>query len=373
MTWLTALAVLALAGALYVLYLGWYFWWESRQTAGLAYYGRPVGERRALKRRIRLYSWLAVPFVRAMARATEASRTMPTFEFDGVSGPPRVSSPEGFARARDYRPQPADVFVATQMRCGTTWMQQVVHAILTRGHGDFDGHRSHLYAVSPWIDAVNTVSMEAAPLVGDPPSRIVKTHLPADLCPYDARAKYIYVARHPVSCFASIVDFNRSMIGPLVPRVDLLADWFCSDRMYWRPWPAHVAGWWERAERHENVLFVHFEEMTGDFPAVRARVARFLGCSLTADEAQRVDERCSFRYMKAHEETFEMAPPTMFSVAGGRFLARGTTRRHDDVTAETRARIAGYCREALRGRSYPANRFYPDLAVEALTNHAAAS
>ena len=72
--------------------------------------------------------------------------------------------------------------------------------------------------------------------------------------------------------FASIVEFNRSMIGPLLPPIDTLADWFCSDRMYWRPWPRHVAGWWEWAQQRDNVLFVHFEEMTNDFAGVRDRV-----------------------------------------------------------------------------------------------------
>ena len=56
-----------------------------------------------------------------------------------------------------------------------------------------------------------------------------------------------------------------------------------------------------------------------------------------------------------------MALPTMFSVAGGQFLARGTARRHEDVTPEIRARIVAYCQDALQLRSYPAARFYPDL------------
>jgi hypothetical protein len=368
-----ATAFTGLLAVAYVVYLAWYFVWEHQQTAGLAYYGRPLLERRVLKDQIRRRARLARPLVRLIAHVTRKGRTMPTFAFEGVSGPPRVSSPEVFAAASRYAPKPDDVFVATQMRCGTTWMQQVVYSILTRGEGDFDGHRSHLYAVSPWIDAVNAVSLDAAPLVGSPATRIIKTHLPADLCPYDAGARYIYVARHPVSCFGSIVEFNRSMIGPLVPPTETLADWFCSDRMYWRPWPQHVAGWWDWAERRDNVLFVHFEEMVRDFPAVRARVTRFLGCSLTADEAGRVDERCSFAYMKAHEETFEMAPPTMFSVVGGQFLAQGSARRDGELTPELRARIEGYCRDQLRGRSYPVGRFYPDLAMEASSDHAVAS
>src|SRR4029079_6768280 len=140
---------------------------------------------RALKRRIRWYSLPSLPLVRFLAWANQRRLTMPTFEFEGVSGPTKVSSPEVFARAKAYQPRREDVFVVTQMRCGTTWMQQIVYEIVMRGRGDFtdEAHR-HLYAISPWIDAVNSVSVAAAPLVGQPPTRIIKSHLPAVLCPY---------------------------------------------------------------------------------------------------------------------------------------------------------------------------------------------
>jgi hypothetical protein len=232
-----------------------------------------------------------------------------------------------------------------------------------RGRGDLsDQGLGHLYAMSPWIDAVNSVSMEAAPLVGDPPTRIVKCHLPTTLCPYSPDAKYIYVTRHPVSCFASIVDYNRSLIGPLTPPVAVLADWFCSERMYWLPWPQHVEGWWRWAQQHDNVLFVHYEDMTRDFDRVLGQVAAFLGCPLTTEERRTIAEKCSFQYMKANEELFEMAPPTMYSVQGGEYLKSGKEARHQDVTPDIRRQILEYCRSGLAGGFYPAGTFYKDLA-----------
>ena len=345
-----------------LLYLVWYFRWEARSTIAMAYYGRPPAGRRALKRRIRWYSYPVVPVMRLLAAIGRTRLTMPVFDYEGVSGPPKVSSPEVFALARRYEPQPEDVFVATQMRCGTTWMQQLVYQIVSRGAGEFrDPGRTHLYAISPWIEAVNSVPMRDAPLVGAPPTRIVKTHLPASHCPYSPKAKYIYVARHPVSCFASILDFNRSMLGPLLPPLETMLSWFCSDRMYWRPWPVHVDGWWRWSETRPNVLFVHFEEMTRDLGAIVDRVAPFLGVQLASAERQRIVEKCSFKYMKDHEEFFEMAPPTMFSVAGGQFMASGKEKRHEDVKPAVRERILAYCRETLTGSAYPARRFYPDV------------
>ncbi|HYN08776.1 MAG TPA: sulfotransferase domain-containing protein [Vicinamibacterales bacterium] len=362
MVWIIAIALVAGLAIGAIAYLAWYLRWEAEQTGGMAYYGRPVSERRRLKQQIQRYSFPVKPIVRLLASANRQG-IMPAFEYEGVYGPTKVSSAAVFERAKRYQPRKEDVFVVTQMRCGTTWMQQLVYQIVTRGQGEFDDpRRSHLYAISPWIDAVNSVSMEDAPLVGERPTRIIKSHLPTALCPYSLDARYIYVTRHPVSCFASIVDYNRSLLGPLMPPVATLADWFCSDRMYWLPWPRHVDGWWQWAARRENVLFVHFEEMKKDFAGVRERIERFLGIELTPRERERVDQRCSFQYMKDHEEFFEMAPPTMFSAEGGEFLASGSESRKDDVRPAVRTHIVEYCRRELSSRDYPVARFYPDLA-----------
>lgn len=345
------------------MYLRWYLRWEAAHTSGTQYYRKPLRERRALKRRIRRYSFPVVPFVNLLGWANRSRLTLPSFEYRGVYGPAGIASPAVFERAAAYVPRAEDVFVVTQMRCGTTWMQQLAFQIVTRGRGDLsDEGFGHLYAMSPWIDASITVSMEDAPLVGDPKIRIIKSHLPTDLCPHGSNAKYIYVTRHPVSCFASIVDYNRSLLGPLTPPIETLAAWFCSDRMYWLPWPRHTSGWWQRAQTHQNVLFVHYEEMTRDFAGALDRVARFLGVEPSADERQVISRKCSFQYMKEHEELFEMAAPTMFSVAGGAYLKSGKETRHEDVTPAIRDQILDYCRRAIGDEGYPAGRFYRDLS-----------
>jgi len=358
------------------LYLVLYLRWEHGETRAARYFTRSAAERLALKRRIRWYSLPARPLVHLLALLGRKRSTMPTFEYAGVCGPPKLSSAEVFERAANYAPRPEDVFVATQMRSGTTWMQQLVFQVVTRGGGELDARgRGHLYAISPWIDVLAGVAIDEAPLVGEQPVRIIKTHLPAALCPYAAHARYIYVARHPVRCFASIVDFNRALLGPLLPPIANLADWFCSDRMYWSPWPRHVDGWWRWAEQRGNVLFVHYEAMAADFGAVRDTVAAFLGYTLTPGEKRRIDEKCSFGYMQAHEASFEMASPTMFSVSGAKLMKGGVSGggpREGSIPAAVQQRIIAYCREALARSPYPIARFYPDLAPEAGAHPAAA-
>jgi hypothetical protein len=346
---------------LMVLFVIGMFGWQYFNTKGLAYFGRPQAERQRFKQQVARYS----RFIRPLLRPLAACATNPnqfTISYDSIRAPSNNCNAKSFAQAVHYAPQPNDLFVVTQMKCGTTWMQQLAYEVLLHGHGDFsDAGHGHLYATSPWLESFNGVSVADAPLLGRSQARLIKTHLPATLCPYDESAKYIYVTRHPASCYRSCVDFFRSVSGPFTPPDDALLDWFCGDQMWWGSWPDHVAGFWQWAQMRPNVQFVHFEEMKRDLSAVIRRVAAFLDVSLTDAELTQVAEKCSFDYMKAHEEQFEMMPPN-FLASGDTFFKSGSLQRHAAVAPAHKARILAFCRERLTGSDYPLAQFYPDVA-----------
>ncbi|MGH7541928.1 MAG: sulfotransferase domain-containing protein, partial [Gemmatimonadota bacterium] len=222
-----------------------------------------------------------------------------------------------------------------------------------------------LYAVSPWLEADKSVPVGDAPLLGrERPSRIIKTHLPVSHCPYGAGARYVYVARHPVSCFASCVDFIATNVGAMAPDLNAIEAWFTSERMWWGPWPAHVAGWWERARREENVLFVRFEDMKEDLPTVARGVTAFLGLApLAREELEGVLHKCGFDYMRGHSAAFEMHPPHILATDAELFV-RGTADRLRDVPGAVRDRIARWCTAELEARGVRPEELYPDLAAD---------
>lgn len=334
--------------------------WYHQQTDEDAYYARTAAERVSFQTELVKRGHIAVQLAERAA-LLHLTQRMPGFKWRDVAGPPPCR--QGFRFAAAYRPIAGDVFVAAQMKCGATWMRQIVYEVLTRGRGDLgdDGHRS-LDALSPWIESPVCVPLERAPRIGEGHARLIKTHLPVDLCPYGEQARYIYVTRHPVTCFASCVDHVTLLLGPLTPSRRELLDWYCSDRMWWGPWPDHVDGWWRWAQERSNVLFLRYEELLADLPAAVDRVAAFLETPLGADERRAVVEKSSFDYMKRHEERFEMWPPTPFSVLGEpTFLRYGGRERERDVSAAERQRILAFCGERLRGAAYPAVRDYPDL------------
>jgi hypothetical protein len=340
-----------------------YIAWEVANRRGMAYYGRPLLERQAFRQQIQSKARWLLPWLTFETNIQPQMKAIPFFEYNGVHGPTYSCTPESFHAAATYKPAAEDIFVATQMKSGTTWMQQVVYEILCKGQGDLsDSSHHHMYATSPWIEAIDGVSMDKAPLIGDSRKRLIKTHMPTQLCPYSPDARYIYVIRHPVSCFASIVDYFTLMAGPLAPPLEAMVQWYCSDQMWWLPWPEHVAGWWDRSVQHpQNVLLVHFEDMKKDAEQMIRDIARFLGETLAEEQVKQVAYKSGFQYMKEHEDLFEMCPPNMFSVSGTYFKS-GQTDRHKDIEVEHAQKILAFCREKLRGRAYPGEKFYAELA-----------
>jgi hypothetical protein len=338
---------------------------EGERTLGLGYFGLPRAARAAYRRRLRLQARILWPFLRLLSLGRKLSFRQATFQFRGVGAPWGNCSPASFERGAAFVPAAGDVIVATQMKCGTTWMQHLVYQILLRGRGNLVETGTALYAVSPWLEGLRSVPLEQAPRIGaERPARIIKTHFPASLCRWTPDAKYLYVVRHPVSCFASCVDFVAGNVGGLTPPMAAFEEWFRSkDLMWWGTWPDHVKGWWARAHEHPNVLVSFFEEMKTDLPAVIRRVAEFLGVApLTADELARVAERCSFEYMRDHQEAFEMHPPQLLQADAAMFV-KGSADRYRDVPPEVRDRLAAWVVAEMASSDFPLGLHYPELAV----------
>ncbi|MGH7198689.1 MAG: sulfotransferase domain-containing protein [Candidatus Omnitrophota bacterium] len=334
-------------------YVKWYVAWENSQRHGMNYYGKTLAERRQIRRRMKLYSLLmpaAIGMEQLFRATTKKVPGVPSVEFQGMTAPPYSCTRESLEKAKAYQPQKGDVFVTTQMKCGTTWMQQIVYEILNHGKGDLtEKGAGHLCAVSPWLESIDGIPVEKAPLVGEEKRRVIKTHLPISFC-YHAAAKYIYVTRHPASCFASILDYFKLMSGRLAPPKERLLEWYCSERMWFSPWPDHAAGWWMKSREADNVLFLSFEEMKRDLPGAVRKAAQFLGVTLSGAEVDAVARKSGFDAMKTNEEYFEMSPPNFCAVRGSYFVD-GSSSRHEAVSAADRRKIRDFCISRLDAKT----------------------
>ena len=360
--------IVALPVAWYVLwtiYLAVVLRWEDEQTVGLGYYGRKRPGRDRFKQQLRLHARILAPLLSLNSRLTKLDFRRARVRHHDVAFPPGSCDAASTARAEAYQPRPEDIFVVTQMKCGTTWMEHIVYQVLTRGHGNLVESDTTLYSVAPWLEGRRSVSLEQAPLLGtERPSRIIKSHLPAQLCPRSAAARYIYVARHPASCFASCIDFVATNVGAMAPALPAYEEWFRSpELMWWGTWTDHVKGWWARSRQDANVLFVHFETMKKDLPGVVRQVAAFLGVPPLSDgELAEAVRKTGFDYMQEHQDIFEMHPPHLLQTNAELFKA-GSADRHKDVPAEARQRILAWAAAELKDSDYPLAAQYPDVAA----------
>jgi aryl sulfotransferase len=357
----------AVVGAyvLWTVYLAFILRWEDEHTVGLGYYGQGPAGRERFKRRLRFHARLLAPLLNVNSRLTKVDFRRARVVHRDVSFPSGSCDAASTARAVSYQPRPDDIFVVTQMKCGTTWMEHIVYQVLHRGAGDLVETGTALYAVAPWLEGRKSVPIEQAVTVGtERPSRIIKTHLPVQLCPWSAEARYIYVARHPVSCFASCVDFVATNVGAMAPAMPAYEEWFTSpELMWWGTWTGHVKGWWEKSRGAPNVLFVHFEDMKKDLPGMVRRVAAFLGVPpLGEAELAEAVRKTSFAYMQEHQGNFEMHPPHILQTSAELFVS-GTADRHKDVPDETRRRVLAWAAAEMADSTYPLAQSYPDVAA----------
>lgn len=210
----------------------------------------------------------------------------------------RLRSPEGLAHARDFRPRADDVIIATFPKAGTTWMQQIVHGLRTRGDMSFD----EITAVTPWIELAHDAGWD---LSAEQPGglRAFKSHWNAEQLPSTCR--WICLIRDPVDTMLSLYHFmNGWFLEPDAVPPDTFAQRIAQSEVpVWNYWH-HLMTFW-RSRHDEKLLLLSYEDLKLDHAGGVRRVARFLGLG-DDDEAIEIAARQStFEFMKAHEPQFD--------------------------------------------------------------------
>lgn len=206
-----------------------------------------------------------------------------------------LALPPGFAV------DPSDVLIASFPKCGTTWVQQIVHGLRTGGSMDFE----EISLVVPWIETAPLLGIDlAAPQVAAP--RAFKTHVPWDRLPRGGRN--IFVVRDPGDTLVSLYRFMRGvMFEP--GAVDLAAfadEVFLGARAgdsYWD----QLRSWWPVRSR-EDVLFLCYDDLQDDLRAAVVRIAAFCGIAASDALIDLATAQARFAFMHAHADRFDDRP-----------------------------------------------------------------
>ena len=208
-----------------------------------------------------------------------------------------VFTKEAWEAGLAFKPAPTDVIISPYAKCGTTWLQQIVHGLRTGGDMDFDD----ISRVVPWIETAYSLDIDLeAEQSGTP--KAFKSHLPWDLVPKGCR--YVVSLRDPRD---ALVSFHRFMEGWIVEpgavpiedmaRVRLFER---SPRDYW----SHFVGWWSQRE-NPDVLLLTFESMKQDLPKTVQRVASFIGLDADDHLLDVATHQASFGFMAENRDRFD--------------------------------------------------------------------
>ena len=196
-----------------------------------------------------------------------------------------------------WTPRADDVFIASFPKSGTTWTQQIVRLVYSRGliH-DSD---PPLHAIIPWLDdSKDLPDLSVVDSMTSP--RVFKSHNPYHLLPRKLTEsnRLIYVTRGAKDTAVSMYfhTFGFKMYEYDEPIEHFIGE-FMAGRGEYGPYWTHLASWYAQRERH-NILVLHYEEMQIDLAATVSRVAHFLDQPLTHKEIERIAQRSTFSSMK---------------------------------------------------------------------------
>lgn len=212
------------------------------------------------------------------------------------------STEEQQAYVITFQPRPTDVIITPYGKSGTTWLQQMIHGLRTRGDMDFDD----ISGVVPWIEEAHILGQELdAPQKG--PFRAYKSHRTWETCRQGGR--YIVSIRNPKDVLVSMFRFMEGWFWEIgaVSIEEYAADYLTrsvDDRGNRAGHWEHIKSWW--AQRHrDDVLLLCYEHMRQDLLGTVHRVAEFVNIDLDDQLLDVVMHQSSFEFMLAHKDKFD--------------------------------------------------------------------
>ena len=260
---------------------------------------------------------------------------------------PPLFTKEGMEAGLKIQLEPTDVVISPFGKSGTTWTQQIVHTLRTRGDMDFDD----ISRVVPWIEVSTDLGIDLNAEQRARP-RAFKSHLPWDPMPKGGR--YIIVVRDPGDAAVSSFKFSEGwFLEPGAISIDeFVIQGFLKKREYYK----HLRSWW--AHRHDdNVLLMAYEHMLNDPERAIERIAEFIGIDLD-DELRAITlQHASLDFMLAHKDRFDDAlvrklSEDVMGLPPGSDSAKvrlGKAGTRTDLSAETRAILDDVWQEEIAG------------------------
>jgi aryl sulfotransferase len=257
-----------------------------------------------------------------------------------------------------YRPRPDDIVIATYAKSGTTWMQRIVGMLVFAS-----AEPKPVMELSVWPDARGRpVEQVFATMEAQTHRRFLKAHLPFASLPIYDEVRYIHVARDGrdacMSFHNQVQNFNDGMLEnlsaggmadesiarPFPPPMDDPADFFhrwmtegvqegVGNGLPLPSWFEFERSWWDARDR-DNVLLVHYADLSADLEGEMRRVATFLGIGIEDGLWPEMVDAAGFESMRRDGDRIMGGMTARFRRGSGGFFFKGTDGRWKGVFRE---------------------------------------
>ncbi|KAM9366978.1 sulfotransferase family 5A, member 1 [Symphorus nematophorus] len=244
--------------------------------------------------------------------------------FHGILFPGHLHTQESLQLALKFPFQDTDILIVSYPKSGTTWMQEIVTLISSRGDPHFSQTIPN-WARAPWLEQHYFAAVLEASTITP---RIITTHLPHHLlCPtlQGSKTKVIYVSRNPKDVVVSFYHFHK--MANFLPEVNMFPEFlnqFLEGTLCYGSWFDHVKGWTSQTAAMNNLLHITYEEMSLDLHGTIKRLSSFLQCPLVEDEVNKCVKHCSFTSMKDNKMVnYTLIPEDIMNHSKGSFMRKG--------------------------------------------------
>ncbi|XP_049615528.1 sulfotransferase 1A1-like [Syngnathus scovelli] len=227
-----------------------------------------------------------------------------------------------------FCPDPSDLLIVSFPKSGTTWTQEIVDLLLHNGDAE-SARRAPIVKRQAFLESPSFLLKQSSLdlLKEMTPPRVIKTHLPLQLCPvgfWENKCKTIYVARNAKDTLVSFYHFRgMNKMGPEADSWENFIHKFMSGELVWGSWYDHVKGYWEVREER-NILYLFYEDMKENPTREIKRIMNYLNLSLPDDIISRIAELTTFKNMKENPMVnYSFIPNHIFDQSISTFIRKG--------------------------------------------------
>ncbi|XP_076011993.1 sulfotransferase family 5A, member 1 [Genypterus blacodes] len=247
--------------------------------------------------------------------------------FHGIMFPGHLHTQDCLQLAIRFPFQDTDVLIASYPKSGTTWVQEIVTLICSKGDPQFSQAIPN-WTRAPWLEQYYCAPILEASPTSSP--RVITTHLPHHLLGpafQDSKPKVIYVSRNPKDVLVSYYHFHK--MANFLPEAGTFQEFFSNfleGKMCYGSWFDHVKGWTSQTVTMNNLLHITYEEMSQNLHDAIKRISSFLQCPLLEEEINNCMKHCSFSSMRDNKMVnYTLVPAEIMDHSKGSFMRKGKT------------------------------------------------